>query len=109
MQQRSENPPAGIQLVVTNKVRVVSLERVKDERFVGLGDLQVREAAAVGEVKLGDNSLHAQAGELRVHLNVNTLVGLHTNDKLVAWNVLENARGDILELDANLGLLLVKS
>jgi hypothetical protein len=34
---------------------------------------------------------------------------LHTDDQLVARNVFEDSRGDILELDANLRLLLVES
>ena len=109
VQQRREDSPAGVELIVTNKVGVVSLESVKNERLVRLGDLEVAESAAVGEVKLGDGSLHAKARQLRVHLDVDALVGLDADDELVAGNILEDSAGDILELDANLRLLLVES
>ena len=108
VQERCEDPPASIEFVVTDEVGVVALQCVENERFVCLGDLQVGESPSVGKVKFCDNSLHAETGQLGVHLNVNTLVGLHSDDKLVSWNVLEDTRGDILELDANLGLLLVQ-
>ena len=108
MEQRGEDAPAGIKLVVTNKVGVVALERVKNERLVGLGDLQVGEPPSVGEIQLGDNRLHAETRQLGVHLNVHTLVGLDSNHELVSRNVLEDTRGNILELDADLCLLLVE-
>lgn len=109
MEQRGEDSPAGIQLVITNEVGVITLQGVKDEGFIRLWDLEVGEAAAVGQVELSDNGLHAQARELRVHLDVHTLVGLDAHDELVPRDVLEDARGDILELDSDLGLLLVES
>jgi hypothetical protein len=108
VEERSEDSPTGIKLVITDEVGVVTLQGVENKRFVGLGNLQVREAAAVGEIQLGNHGLHAQARELRVHLNVHALVGLDADNKLVAGNVLENARGDVLELDTDLGLLLVE-
>jgi len=109
VEKRSEDSPACVKLVVTNKVGVVALECVQNQRLVGLWDLQVGETTAVGQVELGNNSLHAETWQLRVHLDVNTLVGLHSDDQLVAGNVLEDARSDVLELNANLGLLLVQS
>ena len=108
MQQRRKDPPAGVELVVAHKVGVVSLERVEDERLVRLGDLEVGEAAAVREVQLRDDGLHAEAGQLRVHLEVDALVGLDADDELVPGDVLEDARGDVLELDADLHLGLVE-
>lgn len=87
---------------------MVALEAVEDERLVGLGNLQVGESSAVREVKLGDDGLHAEAGQLGVHLDIDTLIWLDAHDQLVARNVLEDARGDILELDSDLRLLLVK-
>ena len=108
MEERSEDSPAGVKLVITDEVGVVTLERVKDQRLVGLGDLQVREAAAVSEIQLGNHGLHAQARKLGVHLDVHALVGLNADHKLVTGDVLENARCDILELNADLGLLLVE-
>jgi len=108
VQQRREHAPAGIQLVVTNKVGVIALEGIQDQGLVGLGDLEVGEAAAVGQVQLGHHRLHGQTGQLRVHLNVDGLVGLDTDDQLVTRDILEDTRGDVLELDTDLGLLLVQ-
>lgn len=108
VQEGREYPPRSIELVVTHKVRVVALQCVEDESLVGLGDLEVAEATAVGEVELGDGRLHAQAGELGVHLDVDGFVGLDADDELVAGNVFEYAGGDVLELDADFGLLLVE-
>jgi hypothetical protein len=90
MQERREDPPGGIQLIVTNEVGVVTLQRIENERFVGFGNLEVRESPSVSQVKLCDDSLHAQTGELGVHLNVHTLVGLDADDELIARDVLEN-------------------
>lgn len=108
VEQRSEDSPAGIQLVITDKVGMITLQAVENERLVRLGDLEVGEASPVGEVELGDDGLHAQAGELRVHLDIDTLVGLNAHDELVARNVLENARCNVLELHADFSLLLVQ-
>lgn len=108
MQKRCENSPAGIKLVITNEVRVIALQGVKDQGLISFGDLKVGEATAVGEVKLGHDSLHGQARKLRVHLNVHGLVGLNTDDELVARNVLEDARSHVAELDTDLGLLLIE-
>ena len=108
VQQRCEDAPAGVQLVITHKVGVVALEGVQDERLVRLRDLEVREAAAVGQVQLGHHRLHRQTRQLRVHLDVDRLVGLHPDDQLVAGDVLEDAGGDVAELDADFGLLLVQ-
>lgn len=87
---------------------MVALERIQDQRLVGLGNLEVGEAAAIGQVELGHHGLHGQTGQLGVHLDIHRLVGLDADDQLVARNILENARGDITELNADLGLLLVQ-
>jgi hypothetical protein len=108
VQEGSEDAPAGIQLVVTNEVGVVALEGIQNQGFVGLGDLEVGEATAVGQVQLGDHRLHGETGQLGVHLDIDGLVGLNTDDKLVTGDVLEDTGSDVLELDADLGLLLVQ-
>jgi hypothetical protein len=108
VQQRGEDSPAGVELIVTDKVGVVALESVKDKGLVGFGDLQVGEAAAVREVQLGHDSLHGKTRKLGVHFDVDGLVGLHSDDKLVSGNVLEDSRGDVLELDTDFGFLLVE-
>jgi hypothetical protein len=104
----SEDAPAGVKLVITNKVGLVALQAIKYERLVGLRDLKVGESSSVGQIKLGDNSLHAETRQLGVHLDINTLVGLDTHNKLVSGNILKDTRCNILELDSDLGLLLVK-
>lgn len=108
MEYRGENSPTSVQLVVTHKVRMVTFQRIEDERFVGFWDLQVRKPTAVGEVELRDHSLHAQAGELGVHLDVYGLVGLYPDDKLVAGDIFKDTRCYVLELDPDLRLLLVE-
>lgn len=108
MQERSEDAPAGVQLIVTDEIGVVTLEGIQNQGLVCLGNLEVGEATAVGQVQLGHHRLHRQTGQFRVHLNVNRFIGLNPNDELVAGNVLEDARGDVAELDPNFGLLLVQ-
>lgn len=88
---------------------MIALERIENKRLIGLGNLEIGEAAAVGEIKLGHDSLHTQAWKLRVHLDVYTFIRLYADDKLVAGNVCEYATGNVLELDPNLGLLLIQS
>lgn len=109
VKQRCEDSPTGIKLIVTDKVGLITLQAVEDKRLVGLGDLEIRESAAVGKIELCDDSLHAQAGELGVHLDVNTLIGLDAHDKFVSGNILKNTRCDVLELNSDLGLLLIES
>lgn len=109
VQKRGENAPAGIQLIVTNEVGVIALEGIQDQRLVSLGDLEVGEAAAVGQVQLGHHRLHGQTGQLGIHLDVDGLVGLHADDQLVTGDVLEDTGGDVAELDPDLRLLLVES
>lgn len=108
MQQRCENPPTGIQLVVTNKVGMVAFQSVKNESFVGLRDLKITEATPIGKIKLSNSGLHAKAWKLGVHFNINALIWLDANDELVSRDVLEDTTGDVLELDSNFGLLLVQ-
>ncbi len=66
---------ADVELVVTHKVGVITLQGIEDERLVSLRDLEV-EASTVGQIKFGDDGLHAQPGQLRVHLDVD-IVGPH--------------------------------
>ena len=87
---------------------MITLESIQDQRFVCLGDFEVGEAAAVSEVKFRHNGLHGKTGQLRVHLDVYRLVGLHTNDKFVARNVLEDTGCHVAELNTDLSLLLIQ-
>ena len=108
MKQRSEHPPASIELVVTDKVGVVSLESIQYQGFVGFGDLEVGESTTVGEIQLSNHGLHGKSRKFRVHLDVDRLVGLDTDDKLVAGDILEDAGSDVLELNTDFGLLFVE-
>jgi len=109
VQQRSENPPTCIQLIVADKIRVVTLQSIEDKCLVCLWDFEITETASISEIKLSDRSLHTESRQLRVHLNIDTLVGLDANNKLIAGDVFEDTAGDVLELDSYFGLLLVQS
>ena len=88
---------------------MIALHGIQNQAFISFWDLQVGKAPSVGEIELCDYRLHAQAGELGVHLDVYGFVGLNADDQFVAGNVLEDARRHILELDADFGLLFVES
>jgi len=61
------------------------------------------------EVKFGRLGHKVHAGLLSHELHVNGLVGLDTNDELIAARLaIENVAGHLLELDAHLGLALVQ-
>jgi hypothetical protein len=109
VQQRSKDSPADVKLIISDKVAMISLDGIENQAFVCFGDLEVRETSPVREIKFSLDGLHAQAGELRVHLDVDRFIGLDTDNEFVAWNILEDARCDIFELNADLGLLLVES
>jgi hypothetical protein len=91
MEQRGEDPPTGIKLIIANKIGMVTFQRIENEGFIGFGNLQIGEPAAISQVKLGHNGLHTQTGQLGIHLDVNGFIGLDSNDELVTWDVFENA------------------
>lgn len=109
MQQRGKNSPTGIQLVITNKVGMVTLQSIQDQSLIRLGDLEITEATPIGKIKLSHGRLHTKTRKLGVHLDVDTLVGLDADDKLITRNVLENSAGNILELNSNFRLLFIQS
>ncbi len=76
--------PCDVQLVVTNKVGMVTAEGVEDERLVRLGDVCVGEAALVGEVHLRGEGACAETGLFGVKLEVDGLGGLDTQHELVS-------------------------
>jgi hypothetical protein len=88
---------------------VIALEGVKDERLVRLGDLVVRETPLVRQVHLGRHSARVQTGHLGVQLQVHGFGGLNAQDELVARDVLENTRGDVLELNPHFHLGVIHS
>lgn len=108
MEERAEDPPAGVELVVADEVRVIPLQGVEDQRFVGFRDFDVGETTSVGQVQFRGDCLHAQTGQLRVHLDVDGLVWLDADDELVPRDVLKYARRDVPELDSDLRFLLIQ-
>ena len=108
VEERSEDGPRDVQLVVTDKVGVVTVECVEDESLVSLRNADLGEALLVGEVQVGRESSHLETGLLGVHLEVDGLVWLNTDDKLVTRNVVEETLWCVLELNANGHLGLVE-
>jgi hypothetical protein len=88
---------------------MVALESIKDERLVRFWNLEIGEASAVGEVKLGLHRVHAQAWELAVHLDIYRLIWLDSDDELIARDASKDSRDDVLELNSDLRLLFVES
>ena len=88
---------------------MVALQCIEDECLVRLWDFEITETASIGKIKFSDRGLHTESRQLGVHLNIDTLVGLDANNKLIAGDVLEDTAGDVLELDSYFGLLLVQS
>lgn len=109
VQQIGENLPGNVQLVVSHKVGVVALEAVENQRLVGLGDSHVRVSAVVGQIEIGDNVLGGETGQLGVHLHVDRLGGLDSDNQLVSRQVVDDTLGDISELHSDLHLTLVES
>lgn len=88
---------------------MVALESVQDEGFVRLRDLCTLESALVGQVEFNGDGSGLQSGSLGVHLHVDCLVGLDSDDKLVSRDIGEDSRSDVLVLDSDFDLGLVKS
>ncbi|TRY72126.1 hypothetical protein TCAL_16210 [Tigriopus californicus] len=109
MEQRGENPPSFTQFIGSDKVHLRAHKHVQDQSLIGLGQSGVRIAVLVGEVQFGFLHGEAHAGCLVHHLAVDRLIGLDTENQLVSLGSLaKDVSGDILELKANLGLLLVQ-
>lgn len=101
--------PRNIQLVISDKVGVITLQRIKDERLVRFGDLRVRKPPLICEVHLRRHGPRLQPWKLGVHLQVDGFGGLDTDHKLVTGNIFEDTLRDVFELDANLDFRLVQS
>ena len=100
--------PSVIELIVADKVRVVTLECVEKERLVRLWDLVVREPSLVRQVHVGRQRARVQAGRLGVQLEVHGLGRLDAQNELVARDVFEDALRDVLELDPHFHFGLVQ-
>lgn len=88
---------------------MIALEGVQDEGFVRLRDLCTLKSALVGQVKFNGDGSSLQSGSLGVHLHVDCLVRLDSDNQLVSRNVGEDSGGDILVLNSDFDLSLVKS
>lgn len=88
---------------------MVALQGIQDQSFIRLRDLEITEPTPVGKIELSHGRLHAKTWKFGVHLDVDTLVGLDADNKLITRNVLENSAGNILELNSNLRLLFIQS
>ncbi len=86
---------------MAHKVGVIALECVEDERLVRLGDLVFRESPLVRQIHLGWQCARVQTRHLGVQLQVHGFGGLNAQDELVATDVFENTRGDVLELNSH--------
>lgn len=100
--------PSVVEFIVAHKVGVIALECVEDERLVRLGDLVFHESPLVRQVHLGRERARIQTGQLGVQLQVHSFGGLDAQDELVATDVFENTRGDVLELNSHFYLGVVQ-
>jgi hypothetical protein len=100
--------PSDVELIVADKVGVITLERVENKRLVRLWDLVVGEPPLIRQVHFGRHRVRVQARHLCVHLQVNRLGGLDADDELVARDVFEDTLSDVLELDTNFHLGFVQ-
>ena len=108
MEYWREDLPSDIKLVITDKVRVVSFERIENERLVRLWDLRVGESLVVRQVELDGDRSRGETRQLGVHLHVNGFGRLDSEDKLVSGDVVEDAWGGFLELDTDFDLAVVE-
>lgn len=94
--------PGTIQFIISDKVGVITFERVEDKRLVRLWDLALGESPLVRQVHLSRHCAGLQTRGLGVNFDVDSLAGLDPEDKFVTSDILENALGDVSVLDPNL-------
>ena len=87
---------------------MIALDRVEDERLVRFGNLWVRKSPLVCQIHLGRYRAHLQTWLLGVQLQIHGLGGLNAQDELVARDVLEDARGGLLELNPHFHLAVIQ-
>lgn len=108
LQDRRKDLPCCIQLIIPHKVGVVSIQRVQNQGLVRLRDHGVIEPARVRQIQVRNDGLHAQTRLLVHHLDIHGLVWLDADHNLVSGQVGEQVATHVLELDPDLGLLLVE-
>ena len=101
--------PSDIQLVVTDKVRMITLESIENQTLIRFRDLRIRKPPLVGQVHLSWDRTGVQSRCLRVQLEVNGFRRLNTHNEFISGNILEDTLGDILELNTDLDLGLIDS
>jgi hypothetical protein len=52
MEEGGENPPGRIQLIIPHKIRMIALECVEEECFIGFRDMQIGKPAFIRQVQL---------------------------------------------------------
>ena len=109
VEDRGKDLPSDIQLIISHKVAVITLESIKDQCLVGLWDLGIGESVLVCQVELGRDGSGDQTRGLGVELHVDGFRRLDSNDELVSCDVLEDSGGDILVLNSDLDLGFVES
>ena len=87
---------------------MISLESVQNERFVCLRDLSFRESSLVRQVHLSGDRPGNQTRRFGVHLQVDRLRRLDTDNKFVTTDILKDNLRYILVLNTDLYLGLVK-
>src|SRR5680860_820499 len=87
LEDRVEDLPGQLDLLLLGKKRRVAEQHVEDEAFVGFRT-RLGEGSSVGEVHVDVADLHGRAGDLRAEPHRDALVGLDPEDHGVVGEVL---------------------
>lgn len=93
---------------MTNKVRVVAAQGIKDKGFISFGDFCLQEASLVCEVHFRWDSAGVQARRLRIQLQIYGFIRLDTDDEFITSDILKDSLGDVLELNPDFDLAFIK-
>ena len=96
-----------IKFIMAHEIRMISLQAVKNERFIRFRNLGLSESPLVCEIHLSRDGTSVETWSLGVQLEVDCFRGLNPDNELVTRNVLEDTLGYILVLytDFNLGFI----
>ena len=109
VQNRSEDLPCHVKLVITDEIRMIALECVEDERLVCLWDLRLGESLLIGHVELHRDGTCGEARQFRVHLHPDRFRRLDAEDKLIATDIVEDPLDGVFILNPDLDLAFVQS
>mmetsp|Transcript_6531 Transcript_6531/g.11277 ORF Transcript_6531/g.11277 Transcript_6531/m.11277 type:complete len:274 (-) Transcript_6531:744-1565(-) len=114
VQEGGEDLPRGLELVAADEVLLVAVDAVEDEALVGVRDDHPVVGGVVAQLQLPGLHPQAHAGVLHRHLHVDGWVRLHAQHKLVprldadvGGGAVKEIAGHVIELDADLRLVLV--